>query len=475
MSERDIDYLKEQVRFLQQENKLLKKQLDFSKIKETVVVPDNFKELFDRAEKNVANYFSDAYNLAENGEIVISGERYILIRSASLSYEFLDIIKELYSNTGSDEATRIGHNFLFDIGHVLGKKDALSFHERMSLTDPIEKLSAGPVQFAYTGWANVEILPESNPSPDENFYLKYHHHNSFEAQSWLKAKRTSDKPVCTMNSGYSSGWSAESYGMSLTAVEISCEACRDEYCTFVMAPPNKINEYLKDLKSTYKKENYNVPIFFERKAIEDELKGSLHEKEALLQEVHHRVKNNLQIISSLFNLQLNNIKDESLKEVFLASINRVKIIAQIHELLYSDKNIARINIQEYIEHLMSTLSQFYFKGKNVQVNYSYDLKETELNVNMAVPFGLLLNEIASNSFKFIKPEHGIINTELNDDDAFYYLEFSDNGGGLPKKMPDNTLGISLISILTEQLDGTLHTESSNKGVTYSIKFSKKQL
>lgn len=472
-SKTEIDLLKKQVEILQQENKLLKEQLDFSKITETVIVPDNFKEIFDQAEKNVADYFSDAYNLAENGEIVISGERYVLIRSASLSYEFLDIIKELYSNKGIEEAIRIGNNFLFDIGHVLGKKDAKAFHKRMKLTDPIQKLSAGPVHFAYTGWANVEILTESNPSPDQNFFLKYHHHNSFEAQSWIKAKRASDKPVCTMNSGYSSGWCEESFGIPLTAVEISCEACGDENCTFIMAPPNKINEYLEEIKNVNKNESYEVPVFFKRKIVEDKLRKSLKEKETLLKEVHHRVKNNLQIISSLFNLQLDNIKNDGLKEIFKASINRVKIMAQIHELIYTDKNIAIINIQDYIQHLMISLSQFYYtQSKNITVDYTFDLKDRILNTDMAVPFGLLLNELASNSFKFINSENGKITIDLKDDVSFFYLKFSDNGSGLPKNISENTLGIALIDILSEQLDGSLQVDSSDKGVTYSIKFKK---
>ncbi|MBL7897823.1 MAG: XylR N-terminal domain-containing protein, partial [Crocinitomicaceae bacterium] len=174
---------------------MLKDQVHFGNPKKTVIVPEAFKAIFDQAEINVKKYFTGAETDPENAEIIINGERYVLFRAAAISYEFLDVFKEFYSNYPEDEAVQIANNFLFDIAHVLGREDAKVFHQRMKLSDPLQKLSAGPVHFAYTGWANVELLPESNPSPDENFYLKFYHHNSFEAQSWIKAKRTSKIPV----------------------------------------------------------------------------------------------------------------------------------------------------------------------------------------------------------------------------------------------------------------------------------------
>ncbi|MEY3236641.1 MAG: hypothetical protein RI883_742 [Bacteroidota bacterium] len=465
--------LLQQINLLEEENSRLKKEMEFSSIKQTVIVPVEFKPIFDIAEKNVASYFSDVYNSAENGEIEISGERYVLIRSAALSYEFLDIIKELYKDTGDEEAVRIGNNFLFDIGHVLGMKDAKAFHDKMNLVDPIQKLSAGPVHFAYTGWANVEILPESNPVTDESFLLKYHHHNSFEAQAWKKAKKVSDKPVCIMNSGYSSGWCEESYGIPLTAVEISCEACGDEHCTFIMAPTSKIGEYLNEIKIEGTSEEYDVPTFFKRKETEDKLHESLLQKETLLKEVHHRVKNNLQIISSLFKLQLNTIEDEELNNIFLTSLNRVNTMAQIHELIYSDDNLSSINIEKYIEHLMSSLKQLYHKpGKDILIALNFDLTETNFVPDKAIPLGLILNEIISNAFKYAQNENPVFTLNLKNDEHFYYLSFSDNGPGLPTVLAQNTLGLALISILSEQIDAELKSESTKNGLTYTIKFIK---
>lgn len=472
-TENELERLKNEISLLKREVKRLNQKIDFNQVKQTVQVPDAFREIFNLAEENVGKYFSDVYYSAENGEISINGERYILIRSASLSYEFLDIIKEMYSDNGQEEAINIGNNFLFDIGHVLGKKDARAFHEKMNLTDPIQKLAAGPVHFAYTGWANVEIHPESNPSPDENFFLKFNHNNSFEAQSWKKAKRSPKRSVCIMNSGYSSGWCEESFGFPLTAVEITCEAKGDNCCTFIMAPPSKINAYLKDSDLVHNSENYEVPVFFQRKVVEDKLKDSLQQKETLLKEVHHRVKNNLQIISSLFRLQLNTIDQVELKEIFESSLNRVSTMAQIHELIYGDQNLSSINIEEYFRKLLTALAQLYcINGREMQVISEFNMAENTFSPDIAIPLGLILNEIASNSYKYGDLFDGVLHLTLKDIENGYCLVISDNGPGLPEVLPNNTLGLSLISILTEQIDAELQTESSTEGLKYTLQFSK---
>lgn len=473
-AEKEIKELKARLKALEEENISLKGHLDFSGNVNSVIVPEPFKPIFDEAEKNVSSYFADVLNNGESGEILIHGERYILIRSASLSYEFLDIISELYKNTGTQEALRIGNNFLFDIGHVLGKKDAKSFHEKMNLKDPIQKLSAGPVHFAYTGWAKVEILPESSPTPDEDFYLKFHHHNSFEAQSWKKAGRLSDEPVCIMNCGYSSGWCEESFSVPLTTVEISCEAKGDEHCTFIMAPPNRIQEYLKTTQLANDDHKYNVPVFFQRKAVEDQLKNSLKQKETLLKEVHHRVKNNLQIISSLFRLQMNTIEDPKLKDIFYTGLNRVNAMANIHELIYSDANLASIDIENYFRRVLLSMALVYEKpGQNIKINYDFKVKEGNFNPDKAIPLGLIINEIASNAFKYALGDKGELNVKLEEIDDNYRLTISDNGPGLPENVGEGHLGMTLISLLCDQIDGDLKRESSPKGLTYIIVFSKK--
>ncbi len=467
----DIKSLQKQIDSLKRENQMLKAQLEFDNIKDTVIVPPQFKPIFDIAEKTVRDYFINSENVAENGEIIISGERYVLFRSASLSFEFLDVFKELYSNRPEEEAIRIGNNFLFDIGNVLGKKDAKAFHKKMKLKDAVQKLSAGPVHFAYTGWANVEIHPDSRPSPDDNFYLKYYHHNSFEAQSWIKAKRKSEGPVCTMNSGYSSGWCEESFGIPLTSVEIECEAHGADKCTFIMAPPEKINEYLDKEESIKTSEDYDVPIFFQRKYNEDKLRDSLEQKETLLKEVHHRVKNNLQVVSSLLNLQRSSITDPELEEAFTSSILRVNTMATIHEMIYGDKNLSSINIEKYFTKLLRSLYQVYNrKGNSVDVMVNMDLHDVIFNPDKAIPLGLILNEIACNSFKYAYNGKGKFYLNLHEKEGKFVLTIGDDGKGLPENQETDTLGLSLIPILCDQIDADLKVNNSSKGLEYVITF-----
>lgn len=268
-----IKALKLKIKNLEKENLLLKKKLN-SKVstKNTVKTPKELKPVFSKAEKIVGDYFSKINLNPKKGAITINNERYVLVRASALSHEFFQCIMDLYKDRGKTESQNIGKNILFDIGHVIGMEDAKLIHKKMRLKNPIEKLSAGPVHFAYSGWASVEILPESNPSPDENFFLKYNHPYSFEADAWMKNGIKSKQPVCTMNAAYSSGWCQESFGIPLTAVEITCKAKGDEHCTFIMAHPSKIASYLnKEAVVKKSKQKPQIPLFFERKAIEEQL------------------------------------------------------------------------------------------------------------------------------------------------------------------------------------------------------------
>jgi two-component sensor histidine kinase/predicted hydrocarbon binding protein len=468
----DINELKKEIANLKVQNKKLKQSLGSEEVTTTVFVPDRFKKIFLQAEQNVRSYFSDSEKRADNGEILISGERYVLIRSASLSYEFLDVFKELYANRPAEEAIRIGNNFLFDIAHVLGQKDAKAFHKKMNLKDPVQKLSAGPVHFAFTGWANVEILPESNPSPDDNFYLKYYHHNSFEAQSWIQANRSSETTVCTMNCGYSSGWCEESFGLALTAVEIECEAHGAERCTFIMAPPHKMAEYLEKEKDYKSSVEYDVPIFFQRKYNEDKLNESLKQKDTLLQEVHHRVKNNLQVISSLLNLQKQNVQDPKLAAEFNTSISRVNTMAMVQEMIYGTKNVSSINIEKYFSKLIRSLYQVYSRpDTNLEFDVKIEIDEVIFNPDLAIPLGLIINEIACNTMKHAFEKEGLFYFRLiQDENGKYTMTVGDDGSGIDEQGLESGLGMSLIEILCEQIEAELQINNSDKGLEYIIKF-----
>ncbi len=251
-----------------------------------VAVPEELEETFERSKSYVAEYFATRWEDPHSARIVVSGERYILVRAASMSIELYNLVQSLYGDRGDEEARSVAQGFLFDVAHALGKADAAAFHEHMGVVDPVEKLSAGPLHFAYTGWALVDIHPESAPSPDEDYFLFYDHPNSFEAEAWLRDGQHSDFGVCLMNAGYSSGWCEQSYGVPLVATEITCRAKGDDQCRFIMAPPSRIQGHLERMHAAGRvpahssADRLEVPEFFKRKRLEDELRRAHDDLEA---------------------------------------------------------------------------------------------------------------------------------------------------------------------------------------------------
>ncbi len=250
----------------------------------TVRVPGGMEKLFSRAEEVVACYFQKRIDDPEHGRIEISGERYLLIRAASLSVEFFSLVRDLYGIGREDEADDFARNLLFDLAHAVGRSDARKFHDKMSLKDPVERLAAGPVHFSHAGWAFVEILPESNPTPDDGYFLVYDHPYSFEADAWISDGHEANFPVCIMNSGYSSGWCQESFGLQLVSSELMCRARGDESCRFVMAHPERIEsfvrQYIQDDPYLMRAvRDYKIPDFFARKRMEEELRLARDELE----------------------------------------------------------------------------------------------------------------------------------------------------------------------------------------------------
>ena len=254
----------------------------------TVRVPPELEGVFGAAEEVVSRYFRERRDDPTRGTIEIHGERYVLIRAASLSVEFFDLVRDLYGPGREAEADAFARNLLFDLAHALGKSDARNFHTKMALVDPAARLSAGPVHFSHTGWAFVDISPLAAPAPDESYLLIYDHPYSFESDAWLRAGRTRDFPVCIMNAGYSSGWCTESFGVDLVASEVLCRARGDERCRFVMAPPARIEEqvarHAAKAGGGQPLRSYEVPDFFARKRMEEELRRAHAELERRVEE-----------------------------------------------------------------------------------------------------------------------------------------------------------------------------------------------
>ncbi len=254
----------------------------------TVKVPEQFEPIFQKAQEYVSDYFSLKREDASKGKIEIFDERYILIRAASMSVDFFDTIKEILKDWGQEKASEMAKSLLFDIAHTIGKMDARNFHQKMCVNDPIEKLSAGPILFAYTGWAFVDISAESKPIASEDYYLIYDHPFSFEADAWEKSGKKTSSCVCAMNAGYSSGWCEESFGIPLVASEIMCKARGDSTCRFIMAHPSRIKQYLNDYLRKHP-ETPDNPMIYETGGFVHKLKcvqDALRNKEQqLIQEV----------------------------------------------------------------------------------------------------------------------------------------------------------------------------------------------
>jgi two-component sensor histidine kinase/predicted hydrocarbon binding protein len=465
----NIKTLKKRIKDLEKENELLKKKKDvFYTSKKTVKTPNEIAPIFDKASEIVKNYFQTFNADPSLSKIEVNGQRYVLMRAESLANDFFKNILNLYSDRPKQEAIRIGRNLLFDFAHLIGIEDAKNFHQKMKLKDPISKLSAGPVHFAYTGWAFVDILPDSKPSPDDNFYLKYNHPYSFEADSWIKSKEKTDFPVCSMNAGYSSGWCEQSYGIELTSVEISCRAKGDKHCTFIMAPPNKIGEYLTKEEQKLKiKKKYDVPLFFERKKTEEKISHTLKEKETLLREIHHRVKNNLQIISSLLKLHADKANDHNFSGLVEESQNRIISMALIHEMLYANSDLSKINVAQYTKSLFEKLQSTYNKGfVKLKIKIPTDFY---FEIDKMIPIGLILNETMSNSFKYaFQNKKGEISISITKN----ALVISDNGIGIFKsatKKTNASFGLQLIDLLAEQIDAKVEIKS-DKGTSFEFTF-----
>ena len=201
--------------------------------------------------------------------------------------------------------------------------------------------------------------------------------------------------------------------------------------------------------------------------------GSLKEKEELLREVHHRVKNNMQVISSLLSLVLENHTDKKVVTVIKDSQNRIRSMAIIHELLYTKSDFKQTNLAEYVKNLTGSLYYSYAPPKS-DITFDIDVdKAVTFDIDTMVPLGLILNEIICNSLKHAFPKQkGKITIHLSKTKTRCELIVADNGAGFPKgfkKENSKTLGVQLIDILSEQLQAkTTFKSSAGKGTEYVL-------
>ncbi|MFS4447199.1 sensor histidine kinase [Maribacter sp. 2307UL18-2] len=223
--------------------------------------------------------------------------------------------------------------------------------------------------------------------------------------------------------------------------------------------------YLKSIK--------NQRLIAEQKHI---IENSLVEKDSLLKEIHHRVKNNLQMVSSLLSLQTKNTRSKAAIEALEEGKSRVKAMALIHQKLYQHDDLSVIEMQGYIESLINSVQSVYKKGGH-NINITVDAEDVELDIDRAIPFGLILNELVSNSFKYAFPkneDNGKIYIHLRkiaNQDGFF--EYTDNGVGLPEDTDQRTnasMGIRLMNRLVNQLQSKLNIDKTSEGVRFWFNF-----
>ncbi len=215
----------------------------------------------------------------------------------------------------------------------------------------------------------------------------------------------------------------------------------------------------------------------ERKIVEEQIRSSLMEKEALLKELHHRVKNNMQIVSSLLHLQAQNILDETTAAPLRESQNRVKSMALVHEQLYQSNNLSEVNINAYIRQLTSRLLRSISGSKqNISICIEPENNTILMNIDTAIPIGLILNELITNALKyaFIGKENGEICIKIDKNSGnVYKMEVRDDGIGIPPEVDitkTETLGLQLVQSLAAQLGGVSECISTSLGTTFTITF-----
>ncbi|NIR25425.1 MAG: PAS domain S-box protein, partial [Gammaproteobacteria bacterium] len=207
-----------------------------------------------------------------------------------------------------------------------------------------------------------------------------------------------------------------------------------------------------------------------------EIKRSLREKEVLLREIHHRVKNNMAVVSSLMSLQARFVDDKRYTDMFREGQNRIRAMALVHEQLYRTEDFGSINVRAYVDSLVRNVQSAHTMDVNVPVRT--DVDSIHLEIDNLVPLGLIMNELLSNAFKYAftgieKPDLSLQLKKTGDHNII--LTISDNGNGLPEGFDINTskgLGLQLVSMLTTQIRGRLEV-SSDKGATFRITFPEK--
>lgn len=321
--------------------------------------------------------------------------------------------------------------------------------------------------------------------------------NAFELGASSGIYTISDSPVNRLSAGESTAWTAAqklqpNFGNSIEGLNIgerewARQAGIVSFAVFPLAIESRLvgmleifsgRQLLEETFSTLDTVSDEIAIGIQRKLAEQNIEASLVGKEVLLREIHHRVKNNMQVISSLLNFQTRYVNDKQFIGILNESQNRIKSMALIHEKLYRSSDLSNIDFNDYINSLAGDLFKFYGSDAG-RIALNIDMDNFAFEVDTAIPLGLLVNELLTNSLKHAFPDgrRGEIHVTLRkmetDGSYNYELTVSDNGVGIPEDLDvtkTRSLGLQLIKTLTEhQLQGVLDLDRTN-GTTFHISF-----
>lgn len=204
------------------------------------------------------------------------------------------------------------------------------------------------------------------------------------------------------------------------------------------------------------------------------LELALKEQTILLQEVNHRVKNNLSIVGSLMNLQSEKSKDDYHKQLFIECRNRLDSIAAVHELIYKAKTYSHINFKDYLNQIIEHISSSFQSFSHIKIIKG--ITDVHVDISSAIPLALIVNELITNAYKhaFTTKKEGVIEISLLENNNQVFLTIKDNGQGFDKSViPKNSIGMEILIGLIDQIEGKYNLTSDEKGTAYKISFSKK--
>ncbi|MDO9045314.1 MAG: PAS domain S-box protein [Methanobacteriaceae archaeon] len=340
--------------------------------------------------------------------------------------------------------------------------------QAMELTES----EVGFVSELITGTKNMKILSMMPPIPDNYYFSNRVIRTSDNENNSLMRHSLDEKEGFFTNDASQHNLFKNIRGHLNINKFLSVPVLNEGINVGQIAVSNSKKDYSKnDLEALERLADFYT-LALQKVGNENKILESLEEKKVLLREIHHRVKNNLQIISSLLNLQSQYIEDNKTQDVLIGSQNRVRSMALIHEKLYGSISLNRIDFGEYVENLSESLINSYIEIPG-NVRMHIDIKNIYLNIETAIPCGLMINELISNSLKHgFKDSKGNIKIQMAPKNEEYILKICDDGIGFPEKIDfrnTETLGMQLINSLVKQLDGEIKLVK-NSGSCFIVNF-----